>query len=172
VSLLFSGAALPRQHVYREDRQAELRAVYGDGLFVSSAPVDVSPVGHAVPRLWPAGGYLTGQDPSVDAVIEGQVSWGSADQAQETGHGYGPYRVVGVVRDATGVPVAGARVMLYRSTDRALVAEGVSNPADVGATPGAYAFPVPDATTTYFVVAYFDGPPQTMGATPSNLLGV
>ena len=66
--------------------------------------------------------------------------------------------IAGVVRNATGVPVEGAVVKLFRQSDDRAVRETVS------AADGSYSF-VRDVfdTESYYVVSYLEGVPQTQG---------
>ena len=73
--------------------------------------------------------------------------------------------IAGVVRNATGVPVEGAVVKLFRQSDDRAVRETISS-AD-----GSYSF---DRdlfdTETYYVVSYLAGVPQTQGITERDLV--
>ncbi len=74
--------------------------------------------------------------------------------------------LAGVTRDSSGNPLGSATVILYRTVDYAYIASGTSD-----GTTGAYTFSgLPDASTTYFVVGFKSGSPDTMGVTDNNLV--
>lgn len=84
-------------------------------------------------------------------------AWGSEESA---------YRITGVVRDQYGNVVPNATVWLFRTSDKAFIAETVSDQN------GVYTFSVYDDTTDYFIRAHKDGNPNIFGTTDRNLRGV
>jgi hypothetical protein len=72
---------------------------------------------------------------------------------------------IGTVRDANNSPVAGATVILFRTSDDAKI-DKVTSGAD-----GAYLLTTwyyPDA---HYIVAFYDGTPDVQGVTVNTLIG-
>jgi hypothetical protein len=63
-----------------------------------------------------------------------------------------PYKIMGIAKDAGGLPKAGCRALLYLSNGDVKVAETVTNDA------GIYAFEVSDTVTQYYVKVFQDNP--------------
>lgn len=73
--------------------------------------------------------------------------------------------LAGIVRDATGAPVAGAVVKLFRQSDDRAVRTTTSG------GDGSYSFPRDlFDTETYYVLSYLDGVPQTQGVSERGLV--
>lgn len=77
------------------------------------------------------------------------------------------FLIAGFARDASGNPLLGARMLLYRAgRPQELVAEKQSDAVD-----GSYSFVVSD-NAAYFLVAYKAGAPDVAGATPFTVIPV
>lgn len=77
------------------------------------------------------------------------------------------FLIAGFARDASGNPLLGARILLYRAGRVGeIVGETLSNSVD-----GSYSFTVGD-NGAYFVVAYKAGAPDVAGATPFTVIPV
>jgi hypothetical protein len=72
--------------------------------------------------------------------------------------------IVGITRDATGAPLAGCTVDLFRTLDDVKMDTAVS---DAG---GNFAFSV-SLSTAYYLVAYKVGAPDVAGVTVNTLVG-
>lgn len=116
------------------------------------------------PMWWP------GLEPFFDfsgadgiSLMMGPTSW--APRAyEETGGGSLPYKIMGIAKDAAGLPKAGCRAILRRSDYDTQVAEMVTN------TDGIYAFEVSDTTTLYYVEV-FQAAPALAGVSVRTLTG-
>ena len=75
------------------------------------------------------------------------------------------YTITGITRDANGTPLGNCTVWLFRTSDKAFIAETTSDAS------GNYSFSVSDNTTQYFVRAFKDGTPNVFGTTDKNLVG-
>jgi hypothetical protein len=71
----------------------------------------------------------------------------------EAGGGSLPYKIMGIAKDAAGLPKAGCRALLYLTNGDVKVAEMITNDL------GIYAFEVADTTTQYYVKVFQDSPP-------------
>jgi hypothetical protein len=71
----------------------------------------------------------------------------------EDGGGSLPYKIMGVAKDAGGLPKAGCRAILQRLSDEVKIAETMTN--DIGI----YAFEVADTVTQYRVIVLQVAPP-------------
>lgn len=71
----------------------------------------------------------------------------------EAGGGSLPYKIMGIAKDANGLPKAGCRAILRLSYDDTKISETVTN--DIGI----YAFEVSDTTTQYYVEVFQSSPP-------------
>ncbi len=78
------------------------------------------------------------------------------------------YTITGVTLNATGSPLGGCTVYLFRTVDEVALAWMVSD------ANGNYSFKVDEPTTApskYFVVAYLPGSPDVAGTTINTLAG-
>lgn len=73
--------------------------------------------------------------------------------------------IAGVTRAATGVPLGGCTVKLYRTATDELVETGVSDGS------GVYSFATVGPGQNYYVVAYLPGSPDVAGTTVNTLAG-
>jgi hypothetical protein len=71
----------------------------------------------------------------------------------ESGGGSLPYKIMGIAKDAAGLPKAGCRALLYITVGDVKVAETVTDDL------GIYAFEVPDTVTKYYVKVFQEAPP-------------
>jgi hypothetical protein len=71
----------------------------------------------------------------------------------EAGGGGLPYKIMGVAKDAAGLPKAGCRALLYLSDGDVKIAETVTDDL------GIYAFQVSDTVTQYYVKVFQVSPP-------------
>lgn len=74
-------------------------------------------------------------------------------------------RIYGVTKDSTGTPITSCVVDLFRSFDNMFVDQVISDGS------GNYEFRSPSLSTTYYVVAYKAGSPDTAGTTINTLVG-
>lgn len=72
----------------------------------------------------------------------------------------------GVTRNSAGNPLGSCNVLVFRTSDNAIMASGVSD-----ATTGAYTFHVATGVD-FFVVAFKSGSPDVMGVTDNNIEAV
>jgi hypothetical protein len=72
---------------------------------------------------------------------------------EEKGGGSLPYKIMGIAKDAAGLPKAGCRALLYITVGDVKVAETVTDDL------GIYAFEVPDTVTQYYVKVFQIAPP-------------
>jgi hypothetical protein len=72
---------------------------------------------------------------------------------EEKGGGSLPYKIMGIAKDAGGLPKAGCRALLYLTNGDIKVAETLTNDQ------GIYAFEVGDNTTQYYVKVFQISPP-------------
>ena len=77
------------------------------------------------------------------------------------------YVIAGTAKDESGNPIAGATILLFRTSDDAFIASTTSG------GDGSYSFIVTDATTTYFLRAYLDSylGSRVFGTTDRTLVG-
>jgi hypothetical protein len=71
----------------------------------------------------------------------------------EAGGGSLPYKIMGIAKDATGLPKAGCRALLYLTNGDVKIAETVTDDQ------GIYAFEVADTVTQYYVNVFQIAPP-------------
>jgi hypothetical protein len=71
----------------------------------------------------------------------------------EAGGGSLPYKIMGVAKDAGGLPKAGCRALLYLTNGDVKIGETVTDDL------GIYAFEVADTTTQYYVKVFQVAPP-------------
>ena len=74
--------------------------------------------------------------------------------------------ITGVTRNSAGTPIPNCNVFVFRTSDEALIARGVSNAS------GIYLLPVQNYTDNLFVVAYRADAPDIFGTTVNWLTGV
>jgi hypothetical protein len=84
---------------------------------------------------------------------------------EEKGGGSLPYKIMGIAKDAGGIPKAGCRALLYLSNGDVKVAETITDDL------GIYAFEVGDTTTQYYVKVFQMSPPLA-GISVRTLTGV
>jgi hypothetical protein len=75
------------------------------------------------------------------------------------------YAIAGVTRDQVGAILGSCVVHLFRTSDDVEIAQATS------AADGSFSFPVPDNTTSYYIVAYKVGSPDRAGTTVNTLVG-
>jgi hypothetical protein len=71
----------------------------------------------------------------------------------EAGGGSLPYKIMGIAKDAAGLPKAGCRALLYLTNGDVKIAETVTDDQ------GIYAFEVDNITTQYYVKVFQVAPP-------------
>ena len=82
----------------------------------------------------------------------------------ETGGGGLPYKIMGIAKDAGGLPKAGCRALLYLTAGDVKIAETITDDR------GIYAFQVGDTVTQYYVKVFQIAPPLA-GISVSTLTG-
>lgn len=97
------------------------------------------------------------------SLMMGPTSW-SPRAYEETCGGSMPYKIMGLAKDAAGLPKAGCRAVLRRSDYDTYVAETVTD------TLGIYAFGVADIVTLYYVEV-FQASPALAGISVRTLTG-
>lgn len=142
----------------------ELPPIWGD----LDAPMDqvyLHPYVSEDPMWWP------GLEPFFDfgcpetgmSLMLGPTSWGPRVY-EETCGGSMPYKIMGIAKDAGGLPKAGCRAILRRSYDDVQVQGTITD------TLGIYAFGVGDTTTLYYVEV-FQASPALAGVSVRTLTG-
>lgn len=123
--------------------------------------------------LWPGGQMLSG-DPAVPMGALGSCQESGGEWFESPMIGYGTRTtkfILGVCRDSSGAPVAGATVRGYRTSDGAFVGQVTSN------DDGTYAVPTNNpASAQHFTTADKAGSPEIAGIsintlTPTNIDG-
>lgn len=117
------------------------------------------------PMWWPGlEPFFDFNDPSTGlSLMMGPTSWGPRAY-EETCGGSLPYKIMGIAKDAAGLPKAGCRALLYLSNGDVKVAETITDPN------GIYAFGVADTTTKYYVKVFQESP-QLAGISVRTLTG-
>lgn len=80
-------------------------------------------------------------------------------------------RISGFTRDAGGTIVGGCTVECYYTAANNWGPQDSARQTVVSAADGSYSFGVPDTTTTYYLVAYKTGSPDSFGTTVNTLTG-
>lgn len=83
---------------------------------------------------------------------------------ENKGGGSLPYKIMGIAKDAAGLPKAGCRALLYQTDGDLKIAETVTD------TNGIYAFELADTVTQYYVKVFQIAPPLA-GISVRNLTG-
>jgi len=120
------------------------------------------------PRWWPDfEPYFDFSNPDTGlSMMMGPTSWNRMYLSyEETCGGSLPYKIMGIAKDAAGLPKAGCRALLYITDGDLKVSETITD------TNGIYAFEVGNTTTQYYVVVMQSSPPLA-GISVRTLTGV
>jgi len=147
-----------------EKENRDLPPIWGD-LDVPMAQVYLHPYIDTDPMWWPGGEpFFDFSDPATGmSLMLGPTGW-SPRAYEETGGGSLPYKIMGIAKDAGGLPKAGCTAILRRSYDDVEIARTITN------TNGIYGFEVADTTTQYYVEV-FQTAPSLGGVSVRTLTG-
>lgn len=127
--------------------------------FISNLPVpytlvDKNPYVLENFEFWPARSHQNDQSDGAggSSFHSGPVSW-YPNYYDECGGGSSIYKIVGVAKDAAGLPKGNCRALLRQSSDDWLAGETVTDGN------GNYGFQVSDNTTKYYVEVFQESPP-------------
>lgn len=152
----FIGAQAFGVAIYADDRRL-LAPRYGmiGALF---AEVDITP-GTFRTEWWPRSGCVCD---GADVGSPTAVAWGAYDIAAGASSRYG---FVGVTRDQWGTEIGSCSVLLFRTSDNALIDSTTSDPS------GNFLLNTPYYPDYHYIVAHKTGSPDVDGVTPNTLIG-
>lgn len=87
------------------------------------------------------------------SLHQGPVCWCPATFYDNTGGGSSIYKIVGIAKDAGGLPKGNCRAILRKSIDNSCVSQCITD------SQGIYGFEVPDNTTQYYIEVFQESPP-------------
>ena len=157
--------ALAATSRYMEKEGRELPPIWGD-LSIPMNQIYLHPYVMQDPMWWP--GYkqclMDFSDPATGlSLMLGPICWNPIAY-EETGGGSLPYKIMGVAKDAGGLPKAGCRALLYLSDGDVKIAETITD------SNGIYGFEVANTTTQYYVKV-FQSNPDMAGVSIRTLTG-
>ena len=156
--------ALAATSRYMKKESYELPPILND-LAVPRDQIYLHPYIMEDPMQWPGGQCL--MDFSVPetglSLMLGPTSW-NLETYEETGGGSLPYKIMGIAKDAGGLPKAGCTAVLRCSYNDVEIARTITD------TNGIYGFEVKDTTTQYYVEV-FQIAPSLGGVSVRTLTG-